>query len=440
MDHLQIAEQYFKSLGLRLTARARQALAVAIGLAGSPAECDEAFVSLGLRSTNSILSLLADKYDLEFGEIEGDAALHSEAKAEDEIREELRRRGYRDDDFRFLFPERWDNTDWSQVMSIFQPETTDLPQYSGAEGEPDSGLFDELESVMSSPIFQIAEVACRSDNRKMLETFDLLRATTELPLTSAVYSRGHLSEKRLQKEIARYRTLEPYTDRQQILLTFDQGLIRAKSFALLDGYKYEERNISPERIIVQIGTSLPFITSNTFNEFQDLINWKEVSERHIQQFLETHPEFLLGDQYNALHSQLILDRGDKGSLIPDFFAELPYEKQFDLIDLKKPNEQLIVGTKNRRGFSSAVHSAINQLREYRDYFDDSRQRKNFYEKYGLRGWKPRIAVIIGRNPIGPGYDTFIRARRTIFDADIVTYDDIMERAKRRTLTVAGIRQ
>jgi len=132
-----------------------------------------------------------------------------------------------------------------------------------------------------------------------------------------------------------------------------------------------------------------------------------------------------------------LDRRDLGSLIPDFFAELPNEGYFDIIDLKKPDEQLIVGTKNRRGLSAAVYSAVNQLRLYRDFFENPRQRKAFHERYGLNGWKPKIVVVIGRTPRGKSLEEFITAKRSLFDAEILTYDDILDRAKRRRLIIDG---
>lgn len=436
MDYLHMAKQHFRSRGLDITAKACQSLAVAVGLAGSTSECDEAFVALGLRGTNSILSLLTDRYNLNFETIDDEVAAYSAAKEYDVIREELRRLGYPANGH--IFGSQEDEYEsWYQIMDIFVPSKHGSI-YVGAEGEPDVETLDAVQSTTSSPVFALAADICRSENRGMLETFDLLQATAELPLTSQVFAAGHLSSGIIRKELARYRTLEPYIDRQQILLTFDAGRICVRPFALLDGYKYEEQSLPPERLVVQMATPLPFVAQSTLTEFEDLINWQNVSETDIQRFLEKHPELLLGDLYRTLHSQLILDRGDKGALIPDFFAELTHGRHFDLIDLKKPNEKLIVGTKNRRGFSAAVNTAIGQLREYRDYFDDSRQRKKFYETYGLRGWKPRIAVVIGRNPQCQEYETFIRARRTVFDAEIVTYDDIIERAKRRLITVTSV--
>ena len=187
-------------------------------------------------------------------------------------------------------------------------------------------------------------------------------------------------------------------------------------------------NIGPERLIVQLPSPSPFVLASTLHAFEELINWHAVTERDIHAFLIEHPEFLLSDQYTRLHSELILDRGDKGDLIPDFFAELTTSRFSDIIDLKKPNESLLVGRKDRRGFSAAVHSAVYQLREYRDYFDQTHRREEFYGRFGLRVFKPKIAVVIGRTPSDDFEPELIQARRSLTDAEVITYDDIISRA------------
>ena len=93
----------------------------------------------------------------------------------------------------------------------------------------------------------------------------------------------------------------------------------------------------------------------------------------------------------------------------------------------------MVGGKYRRGLSAAASSAIYQLRRYRDYFDDPRRRRQFYSKYGLRAFKPRIAVVIGRTPPDVRVAEFIEAERSLVDAEIITYDDIIARARRRLI-------
>ena len=145
----------------------------------------------------------------------------------------------------------------------------------------------------------------------------------------------------------------------------------------------------------------------------------------------------MGDQYVSLRSKLILDQGDRGDLIPDFFAELECKNYSDIVELKLPAEPLIVGTRNRRRLSSAVNSAISQLRTYGGYFENEANRRLFFSKYGLRAFRPTLSVIIGRAPSPDMHEDFLNAKSSIFGVNILTYDDIISRAKRRVLTLAG---
>lgn len=130
------------------------------------------------------------------------------------------------------------------------------------------------------------------------------------------------------------------------------------------------------------------------------MNDPSTKERDYQEFFEKNPHFLKGLQYNRVVAQPMLEREpeEAGNLIPDFFLQ-PLDSQYaDILDLKLPTEKLIVGSKDRLHFSAAVHNAIAQVREYRDYFEDPLNRKKVFEKYGLTSYRPSAAIIIGRTP------------------------------------------
>ena len=148
----------------------------------------------------------------------------------------------------------------------------------------------------------------------------------------------------------------------------------------------------------------PFVIANAtrsyirdeIEEFESLINSPFSNEYDIQKFIESHPKFLLGQDYQRLHPQVVLERKEQGSLIPDFLLQ-PFNKDFcDIVELKLPNAPLIVGKKDRQRFSSAIAEASAQLKTYRDYFDDSNQRKAIRERYGITAFRPKLAVIVGK--------------------------------------------
>jgi hypothetical protein len=165
------------------------------------------------------------------------------------------------------------------------------------------------------------------------------------------------------------------------------------------------------------------------DEFEHLINDVATSERQLQRFFEAHPKFLLGRQYQSLHAQIVLERDQRGPLIPDFVLQ-PFDRSFcDIVDLKLPREPVVVGSENRKRFSAAIYEASAQLRKYRDYFDDEGNRMSVKKRYGVTAYRPRLAVIIGR--AARCDETLYRQIQDgVKDIDIVTYDDLVRRAKR----------
>src|SRR5262249_18970007 len=114
--------------------------------------------------------------------------------------------------------------------------------------------------------------------------------------------------------------------------------------------------------------------SEEIEEFESLINCSRTSERQLQKFFEAHPKFLLGQEYESIHPQILLEREHDGPLIPDFLLK-PFDHGFcDILDLKLPRDPIIVGQHNRERFSAAIYEAAAQLRRYRDYFEEDHHR------------------------------------------------------------------
>lgn len=137
---------------------------------------------------------------------------------------------------------------------------------------------------------------------------------------------------------------------------------------------------------------------NAIEEFEDLINSRDTSEREIQDFFELNPDFILNDDYKKAHSHIFLSKENKEILIPDFILEPVDQSSFcDLLELKLPTAEIFVLKKNRERYSAAVFEAAAQLREYGKYFDNEMNRSSFQQKYPcLKIYKPRMFVIIGR--------------------------------------------
>ncbi len=166
------------------------------------------------------------------------------------------------------------------------------------------------------------------------------------------------------------------------------------------------------------------------DEFEELLNNPRTTEPQIQNFLERHPQFLKGIDYEHTIAHPVLERDDDGDLIPDFFLKPRNSELIDILDLKLPTKKLIVGKPDRKKLSGPVTDAIAQVREYRDYFERPEYRARVLKKYGVRGYRPNTIVVIGRDPKEVPED---KVRQVFSDLPnfvrIMTFDDIYGRMK-----------
>lgn len=162
-------------------------------------------------------------------------------------------------------------------------------------------------------------------------------------------------------------------------------------------------------------------------EFEDLINDPTVPESRLQQFFENYPRFLMASEYKDLKAHIVLSRKDNTDLIPDFFLQSITDELWDIIEIKKPTDIVLVGPTNRPRFSANVMKACSQLREYRAYFDDTQHRRMIEKKFKVKIYKPNIALIIGRRSEFSAID-FRSAESDLHDLRVIAYDDILQKA------------
>ncbi len=172
---------------------------------------------------------------------------------------------------------------------------------------------------------------------------------------------------------------------------------------------------------------------DSLDEFEKMFRRSDLKEAHIQEFLETHPWFLVGDEYAAVRPQIILERRDRTSLRPDFFLKPVLGEVWDILEIKLPIEQnkLFVRKCNRQRFASAVYEGVAQLREYYRFFNDESNRSAVYKRHGILSYRPKLTLLIGR---GLGRDDPIVERdiRSEFsDVAIVTYEELLARVRNR---------
>jgi excisionase family DNA binding protein len=166
-------------------------------------------------------------------------------------------------------------------------------------------------------------------------------------------------------------------------------------------------------------------------ELEELINSSKITEHQLQTFFERNPEFLCGDTYESARPHIVLQRPHAGPLIPDFALKPNNADALcDLLELKLPRAQLLTGKDNRRRLSAALLEACAQLREYRDFFERDRNRREIEEVYGLRFFRPKMMVVIGKRSEYLASD-LRKAEGDVPQLLITTYDDLLERARSR---------
>lgn len=183
-----------------------------------------------------------------------------------------------------------------------------------------------------------------------------------------------------------------------------------------------------------------FIESE-IDEFEYLINKRDVKEFELQMFLKKTPKFLnlLGgydcvERELTLTPQILLSDKDRSELRPDFLLKRIGINYWDILETKLPSEPLVVGLDRHRKFSSKVEKAIAQLKSYKDFFNDKTNLKWFRMKYGYDISFPELYLLIGRDN---GFNS--EEEKSKFSRSeslrILTYDDLHKIAKHRMVSI-----
>lgn len=167
--------------------------------------------------------------------------------------------------------------------------------------------------------------------------------------------------------------------------------------------------------------------------FEELINRSDVKELDIQKFFEEHPHFLIAARLmQALPHIPLADKKGK-LLIPDFVLKpivaFQRDSNWEILDLKHPQAKLLAGPSNHKRFSQDVMKAINQVKDYKDHFENPENSDAVTSVLGHALRHPRLGVLIGRMPDRLNVEALEQAQAREPGVRIVTYDEILETQK-----------
>jgi Domain of unknown function (DUF4263) len=161
--------------------------------------------------------------------------------------------------------------------------------------------------------------------------------------------------------------------------------------------------------------------------FQTLLA-RGAGETELHRFFEEHPAALM-DATSAIPISHRPSFVHPSRNTPDF-ALAPIlgpvgGRNIGLVELKGPSERVLTG-RSHRGLASAVHRAVDQVRDYDRYMRDPKNAAAVQKALGYIPERSRLAVLIGRYPTKDGDRGTLEQRRDELDVAVVTYDEILE--------------
>jgi DNA-directed RNA polymerase omega subunit len=237
-----------------------------------------------------------------------------------------------------------------------------------------------------------------------------------------------------QREAVSQQKLVP--DQEYVALALIGGKIKLVSLSPDGQYKFLDERDSLHDFIYVADLSVSNLQS-AIEELEWLVNNPKAREQDFQDFFRRNKDFILNDEYKDAHSHIVFTSDQGGSMVPDFVLEpVDQNSLCDLLELKLPSAKLFTLKKNRMRYSAAVAEACAQLREYGRYFEEEKNRKMFLDNYGLRAYKPKMFVIIGRrSTVDPLDERNIQT--DLPNLHLRTYDDIINRMKWRAAKIEG---
>jgi hypothetical protein len=227
------------------------------------------------------------------------------------------------------------------------------------------------------------------------------------------------------------RVLEDYRD-MGLLVRFEKGRaqigpgLRKKDPEMESSYYYAPADLRNNRGWVTVMRDNEGLRADV-ELFQQLLEMN-ATETQMQRFFEENPFFLMQARLGIQipHPSYAIRRWS-----PDFaFTSIlgPRDiKDIELLEMKGPAEKLLNYHKNHPGFTSILHSAINQVRDYGRYISYPENHKKIMKQLGYIPTQSRLAVLIGRDyQDEERMEVLERRRSETPDIKIITYDKILE--------------
>ena len=129
---------------------------------------------------------------------------------------------------------------------------------------------------------------------------------------------------------------------------------------------------------------------------------------------------------------MILREPGQRELRPDFLLCKPGNNGFDILDLKLPSASIVRSEPYPR-ISHEITKAIAQLRAYRNYFTKPANRDAFIRAHSIEYFEPSLIATVGRQHQYPSAVIRNEIQQQSRDVRLMTYDELLEYAKARSI-------
>lgn len=219
----------------------------------------------------------------------------------------------------------------------------------------------------------------------------------------------------------------PELGETRIALTLHNDAVRIVALEPDGTYSFIDAAAAPHRLLY-LPRRLRDAAADAIEELEALLNDTYTTKEEVRAFLEQHPTLILGGEYRSARSQVFLRREGRAPLAPDFMLEPIAGELADVLEIEPASNEMSVEIDGVSQLSEVVLEACARLRAYRDYFEDERRRIELEDEHGIRAFRPRLFVVVGRagrtDPI-----TRRQLETHLNDVHLRTWDDVLAVAR-----------
>jgi hypothetical protein len=233
-----------------------------------------------------------------------------------------------------------------------------------------------------------------------------------------------------------------FGDLSNIGIPFERGLLRYQYYQpgnkregiytkiLSDGYKKAPTRLLYDWIVTS-ERQMEIAIGKLDKELKRAVRYDARDERSISDLLSKYPALIKRDNYSAHWREVKLKRPGSRSYRLDFGLKTNFSQVYDMsvLELKVPNDRLIVSHNFHPHFSSKLTHSLTQSNNYRRHISDKKNHEELQRLFGFIPAKVEYNIIVGRQEEKERHmETFNQQNQdfNVSGTNITTYDEFIQ--------------